>query len=187
MTSPRVVVGVDSSDAAQRALRWALEEAALRGATLEVLHAWREPMMLIPDAYPPELVETGRMDEAACRLMQRQLDAIPAAVPRPDDIELREVNHFAGQALTEASRAADLVVVGRQGESGYARELVAPKVLQLVHHAECPVAVIPTTWDGGGTGVVVGLDGSEPAATAFRWALDDAGRRESPLTTVLAW
>jgi len=186
-SSPRVVVGVDGSDASRRALQWAMQEAVHREATLEVLHAWREPMMLIPQAYPADLVEMGRMDEAARALMQRQLDAVPASVTRPATVELTEINGFAGHALINASRDADLVVVGRQGESGYARELVAPKVLQLVHHGVCPVAVIPTEWADGPTGVVVGVDGSEPAAAAFRWALDEASKRGTKLTAVLAW
>jgi nucleotide-binding universal stress UspA family protein len=164
-----------------------MQEAVRRDATLEVLHAWREPMMFIPEAYPDDLVEVGRMDEAARALMQRLIDAVPASVVRPSTIELNELNAFAGHALIDASRDADLVVVGRQGESGYAHELVAPKVLQLAHHATCPVAVIPTEWVEGSTGVIVGVDGSEPAATAFRWALDEADRRDAKLTAVLAW
>src|SRR4051794_8479601 len=126
-SSARVVVGIDASDTARRALQWAMQEAVHRDATLEVLHAWREPMMFIPDAYPADVVEMGRMDEAARTLMQHQIDAVPANVPRPETIELHEVNGFAGHALIDASRDADLVVVGRQGESGYAREVVAPR------------------------------------------------------------
>src|SRR4051794_30658931 len=84
-SSARVVVGVDTSDAARRALQWAMQEAVQRDATLEVVHAWREPMMLIPDAYPDDLVEMGRMDEAARALMQRQVDAVAANVARAFD------------------------------------------------------------------------------------------------------
>lgn len=186
-SSARVVVGIDASDAARHALQWAMQEAVHRDATLEVVHAWREPMMFVPDAYPADLVEMGRMDDAARTLMQHQIDAVPANISRPETLELHEVNGFAGHALIDASRDADLVVVGRQGESGYAREVVAPKVLQVVHHSACPVAVIPTEWVDGPTGVVVGVDGSEPGASAFRWALDEATRRDTKLTAVLAW
>ena len=51
----------------------------------------------------------------------------------------------------------------------------------------CPVAVVPGEWDGEGLGVVVGLDGSEPAREALRWAAREVTVRSTSLTAVLAW
>src|SRR3954469_9166851 len=76
--APRVVVGVDGSEAGRVALRWALAEAQLRNVPLEVLHAWHTPMLFVPKSYSPKLVEMGRMDEAALQFIDRELDAIGA-------------------------------------------------------------------------------------------------------------
>ena len=38
-----IVVGVDGSDGSLQALRWAIDEARLRGARLVAVHAWLAP------------------------------------------------------------------------------------------------------------------------------------------------
>ena len=183
----RIAVGIDGSKDARVALRWALTEAALRSVPLEVVHVWREPKAFVPDEYPAELVEMGEMDEAALRLIDRELEAVGAASMPPVVIERTEVQGFAAHALIEASERADLVVVGRRGEGGFPHELIGPKVIQIAHHAASPVAVVPDAWGGGGRGVVVGVDGSENATVAVRWASEEAVRRSTTLTAVLAW
>ena len=183
----RITVGVDGSKDGRVALTWALAEAAVRGVPLEVLHVWREPMAFVPGAYSAELVEMGQMDKAALELIDRELEAVGAATMPSVTIERSEVSGFAAHALVEASERSDLVVVGRRGEGGFPHELIGPKVIQIAHHAAAPVAVIPDTWVGGGTGVVVGVDGSENAALAVRWAAAESVRRSAPLIAVMAW
>jgi nucleotide-binding universal stress UspA family protein len=183
----RVVVGVDGSEASRVAIRWAMAEAALRGARLEALHAWRAPMLFVPLVYSPELVEMGRMDEAALDFVARELDAVGADADCGIMIEQTEVEAYPSHALIEASSRAQLVVVGRHGQGGFPHEVIGPKAVQVAHHAVCPVAVVPDEWTGDGRGVVVGVDGSAPAAAALRWSVEEAGRRQAPLTAVMAW
>lgn len=180
------MVGIDGSGGARTALRWALHEAELQAAVLQVLHAWREPRIFVPDEYPGQFVEMGRMDEAAQTLIDRELASV--GVDTFDvRVERGPVGGGTARALVEASRAAGLVVVGRRGAGGLVQELVGPKVVQVAHHAACSVAAIPGEWDGEGEGVVVGLDGSEHSKDALRWAAAEAARRETTLTAVLAW
>lgn len=183
----RIVVGVDGSESSRVALRWALAEAMVRGDVLEVLHAWHTPLVFVPDAYEPDLVEMGRMDEAALRFVERELDAIGADGDCPVVIEKSESQHFPARALVDASTRAELVVLGRHGVGGFPHELMTPKVVQVAHHAKCPVAVVPDAWSGDGEGIVVGVDGSDHSERALRWAADEAGRRSTPLTVVLSW
>jgi nucleotide-binding universal stress UspA family protein len=182
-----VVVGVDGSASSRCALRWALGEAQLRRLPLEVIHAWREPAVIVPEEYDSALVDRGHTDEAALKLIGRELDAVGADLPDTVEILRRQVHGFAAHALIEASPHAELVVVGRRGLGGFPRELIGPKAVQVAHHAASPVAVVPDEWTGEGRGVVVGVDGSDHAARALRWAREEARRRSAPLTAVLAW
>jgi len=183
----RVVVGVDGSDASRTALRWALAEARLRRARLEVLHAWRTPMLFVPDAYDAALVEMGAMEEAALRFIDRELDAIGVEHDGRVVIEPSTVEQSPAHALVDASKRAQLVVLGRHGSSGFRRDLISPKAVQVAHHASCSVAVVPDAWPGDGNGVVVGVDGSTHSTDALRWAAGEAKARQSSLNAVMAW
>jgi nucleotide-binding universal stress UspA family protein len=187
MTDHAIVVGIDGSEPGRRALRWALAEARLHGAALHVVHGWHTPQIFIPDAYRSEVVEGRGMREAALDLIDRELDAVGADADTGVVIERSAVHHYAARALIEASETAALVVVGRHGEAGFPAEAIAPKAVQVAHHAACPVAVVPDTWSGDGRGIVVGIDGSEQSLAALQWAADEAQKREASLTAVMAW
>ena len=182
-----IVIGVDGSESSRGALRWAIAEAALHGARLEALHAWRTPMIFVPLAYSPELVEMGRMDEAAVAFIDRELDAVGADADCGIVIDRTAVEGYAAHALIDASRHAQLVVVGRHGQGGFPHEVIGPKAVQVAHHAACPVTVVPDEWSGEGQGVVVGVDGSDPSGAALRWAVAEGERRNAPVTAVMAW
>jgi nucleotide-binding universal stress UspA family protein len=164
-----------------------LAEAQLLRVPLEVIHAWREPAIFIPDEYDPNLVEGGRTDDAALRLIDRELNAVGADLTDTVLIERTQVHGFAARALVDASEDAALVVVGRRGTGGFPHELIGPKAVQVAHHAASPVAVVPDHWSGDGRGIAVGVDGSDHAAKALRWAYGEARRRETELTAILAW
>lgn len=188
MTTQRtVVVGIDGSPPSRTALRWALAEAQLRCTPLEVMHVWRGPLALQRGNNEPELGEHGPADEAALRLIDRELDSVGADLPDTIEIKRAPVHGSAAHALVEASRHAELVVVGRRGIGGFPRELIGPKALQLAHHAMSPVAVVPEQWTGEGRGIVVGVDGSAHAARALTWAHREAQRRGARLSALLAW
>jgi nucleotide-binding universal stress UspA family protein len=136
---PTIVVGVDDSEAGRRALRWAIDEADLRGARVVALLAW-EPVLtgapLKGAFYRPEIG-----DELAHAVLD---DAIGAVAPdRADQIELRCVVDGAGHALAEATRDADLVVVGSHERNAIGRLVFGSVSTTIVHHARCPVAVVP--------------------------------------------
>lgn len=183
----RIIVGIDGSDTSRVALRWAWAEAQLRQSVLDVLHAWHTPLVFVPDTYDPGLVEMDRMKDAALRFIEHELEVAGVRNDGAVEIETSQANHFPARALVEASQRAALVVVGRHGLGGFPHELTTPKVVQVAHHAACPVAVVPDAWSGGGHGVVVGIDGSEHSATAARWAAEEARVRSVPLTAVMAW
>ena len=141
-----IVVGVDSSDGAKAALRFALEEATLRGARLRAVHAWRfaptgvpgmeagsQPMLGV------ELADLQRSVEAAFEATLREAIPDPGGV----DVERRLVEGTAAATLVEESRNADLLVVGSRGLGGFRGLLLGSIGQQVAHHAACPVVIVP--------------------------------------------
>ena len=143
-----IVVGVDGSPVSADALRWAAAEARLRGARLQVVHAWTFiPPTAIGDpgliAVPSgDLVGQLDAEEASAGA---GLDAVIAEAlgPTPDvPLESTLVEGDAGDVLVAASRDADLVVVGSHGRSGFRAALVGSVSRHVVDHAECAVVVV---------------------------------------------
>lgn len=144
-----IVVGVDHSDGAKDALRFALEEARLRRATLRAVHAWQLGYFgatgmegLLPPA-GPELREVREAAEAALDATLRE--AIPDA--GEVEIERRVVEGAPAAVLVEESRAADLLVVGSRGLGGFGRLLLGSVSQQCAQHAECPVVIVRSRED----------------------------------------
>ncbi|MFF4710471.1 universal stress protein [Streptomyces eurythermus] len=135
----RIVLGVGEKPADSAAVRFAAEEASLRGAVLEAVRAWRRPLHE-PRVHPLIVGQPAHLQEAeAAELAEEAL----ATVPEGLRVRCRTIEGFARDALPAVSRDADLLVVGarrRQGHFGLQLGRVAHKVL---HHAPCPVAVVP--------------------------------------------
>lgn len=145
----RVVVGVDDSSHAAAALRWALREAVLRKATLEVVHAWQPPMSALPFGATLAISTDDAEIDAAAR---SQIDTLVAEAvaglneSHPDVAEpevLRTVvPGAAAMTLIDIASDADLLVVGSHGRTGL-RQLVLGSVAHAcVQHAACPVTVV---------------------------------------------
>ena len=139
----RIVVGTDGSEGSDRALRWAVREAARRGAVLQVVHAWEhawDPTLGGTRAgYDPAEVaayERSRLDDAVER-------ALAATEHHPPRIERTVVDDRPVAALTRLAQGADLLVVGTRGRGGFAELLLGSVSQQVVHHAPCPVVVVP--------------------------------------------
>jgi nucleotide-binding universal stress UspA family protein len=138
-----ITVGVDGSHGAHRALEWAMKEAAVRNVRLTVLtvhevaaSAWTgNPIILEADA--PEL---QKVSDAAQEAATKAADELGES--RPASVTVRAVNGFPAQELIDASRDADLVVVGSRGAGGFARLLMGSVSSQVMHHAHCPVVVV---------------------------------------------
>ncbi len=141
---PGIVVGVDGSDHAQRALEWAVKEAGLRNTSLTVLavhqvagNHWTGR----PEIYPSDQPEADKMRQAAQDLVQKAIDA--AGGPAPASVTVRAISGIAAQELITASNDADLVVVSSRGGGGFARLMLGSTSQQVVNHAAAPVVVIP--------------------------------------------
>jgi nucleotide-binding universal stress UspA family protein len=135
---PRVVVGVDGSVTAQRALKWAVEEARVRHAVLEVVHAWNPPALAAPTVGLDETV----FDDAAQAIVAEALDQVDTS-GLPDPVRRVIKPGTGAQVLVEQAADADLVVVGSRGLGGFKGLLLGSVSQQVAHHAACPVVVLP--------------------------------------------
>ena len=136
--SPRIVVGVDGSSGADRALQFALEEAKRRGARLDVVLAWG---LLDQPGVPEKAVfDPGFEEDDARAIIAAALERVGAD---PDvETHLVPVLDLPARALLDQARGADLVVVGARGLGGFRGLLLGSVSQQVVNHAPCPVVIV---------------------------------------------
>ena len=141
---PGITVGIDGSAHSTRALDWALREAAARHAPVTVLTVHLVPASGWtgnPITLPPDAADVEKARQAAEELTLKAVSQLGDA--QPPAVTVRAISGFPAQELIEASRTADLIVVGSRGAGGFARLLVGSVGSQVVHHAHCPVVVVP--------------------------------------------
>lgn len=172
-----VVVGYDGSQQSGVAVRWAAAEARLRGVPLTVVHAWEAFTAVGPMAIPV----------ADLRAAAQEVVAEGAKLAREEAGEVHAVLGRGGSttALLEASRGADLVVVGSRGRGGFTGLVLGSTGLELAGHGPCPVVVVREPRAGGP--VVVGVDGSAASLEALGLAFAEAALRGAELVAVVAW
>ena len=157
-----IVVGVDDTPGSAAALAWAVEEARLHGARLQVLHAFGVPpddtrSLTAVAAYSLDSTTLERATAQAEEVRRREYDRarqlaeaevaaiIAAAAPAHADVEIETVvvaNVRPARVLVQASGDADLLVVGSRGRGSVAGLVLGSVSQQCLHHAACPVAVI---------------------------------------------
>lgn len=148
-----IVVGVDGSDESKRALRWAVEEAALRRADLKVVHAYeyKVPWSAFAGMDGMSVEQIRLRQEGLARgadEVREHAEAFAESVVSQVDHDGVKVQTLALQdrhpadALVEESEGADMLVVGSRGLGGFAGLVVGSVSQQCLHHAKCPVVVI---------------------------------------------
>jgi nucleotide-binding universal stress UspA family protein len=140
---PGIIVGVDGSGHSQRALEWAMNEAAIRHLPLTVLTV--HPAMVgyyggvVTTAQDPELTEEVRAAVTA------EVEKVLAGLngPHPEPVTVKAMHSFPVEELINASKEADLVVLGSRGMGGFTRLMLGSTADQVVRHAHCPVTIVP--------------------------------------------
>ncbi|MDZ5443734.1 universal stress protein [Micromonospora sp. 4G57] len=136
-----VVVGVDGSALSRAAVEFAVEEAALRGAGLHAVHAYPHPVSSGPGDMQPLVYEENQLRGEETRILAESLAGLAERYPEVP-VTRAVVHGRPVAALTEASRRAQLLVVGSQGRSELTGLLLGSVGHALLHHAACPVAVV---------------------------------------------
>jgi nucleotide-binding universal stress UspA family protein len=138
----RIVVGVDGSPLSKAALRWAVREAELTGASVEAVSAWHFPVAVggIPFG-PVGTMEVTDFGEIARELLTAAItETVDPASTVKVSSTVTEGN--AAQVLLEAAQGADLLVVGSRGHGGFAGALLGSVSQHCAHRAPCPLVIV---------------------------------------------
>jgi nucleotide-binding universal stress UspA family protein len=134
----KIVVGVDGSEHSMRALRWAADEAKLRGSTLRVVHSWTFPGVSVPLSAVDELPHID-VQAGAEQVLEEAIEAVAdPSVPTERCVR----NELPAQALIAESEGAELLVVGARGRGGFAGLLLGSVSQQCAAHAHCPMVIV---------------------------------------------
>jgi nucleotide-binding universal stress UspA family protein len=143
----RIVVGVDGSNGSRRALAWAVDEARRWGdTTVDVVHSWEPPVLMnSPVGEIPPMPIDSTYDDAAHLLIA---DALAAVDTAGVTVEQVVVEGPPGAALCKRSADAALLVVASSGHGKVMEALIGSVSQYCVHHAICPVVIIPARKKG---------------------------------------
>jgi nucleotide-binding universal stress UspA family protein len=163
-----VVVGVDGSGEAMRAVRWAADEALRRKAPLRIVHAGEPP-------------DDGRRREGSRLVAEAAASVSGVAVAA----EVSAQPPF--KALLAESETAGMLVLGPTGLGSVPGVLVGSLPAKLAAHAHCPVAVVRGTGDRPDGPVIAGIDGGPRSDAVIDAAFEEAANRGVPLVAAHAW
>jgi nucleotide-binding universal stress UspA family protein len=156
-----IVVGVDGSPGSDAALRWAMDEARLRGSKLRVVHAYDLPHVALSEAGigaagipAPAVVTRDDAERARSEAEEQARGVVESAVQRAGEgadrpeIEVAALVGPPAQTLIEAGRDAELLVLGSRGRGGFLGLLLGSVTQQCAHHPPCPVVILPPAEQG---------------------------------------
>lgn len=183
-----IVVGVDGSAGASRAIRWAATEAAATSSRLRLVNAWDVPDVFSP-GMPGPYIQADEIAQGAHRILERaEHEARRDLAGRPVPIDTLAVRARPADGLLGACDHADLLVVGTRGRGGFASLLLGSVAHTCAHRTPIPLVVVGHEVPGPGSGpIVVGADGSDGGRAAVGWAVAEASRLGCSLRVVHAW
>jgi nucleotide-binding universal stress UspA family protein len=136
----KIVVGVDGSQASQAALRWAIDEAVTRNATVRAVHVWDWPT-IGTTRLARLLTDPDELEAQARREMDLIVDAADTdRLGTPVERVLR-CGRPAEWLFNEA-KGADMLVVGERGLGGI---IIGSVGDQVAKHPRCPVVIVPAS------------------------------------------
>ena len=188
----RIVVGVDGSPASKVAVYWAACDAAMRNIPLTVVHVLAPPVVMW-EAAPMPIGFGEWQQEHGNRILADALKTVEETTEQtgPPRVDSELIGAAVIPTLVDLSKEATMIVVGCRGRGELTSRLLGSVASALVHHADCPVAVIhhedPLMPHPAQAPVLVGIDGSPASELATDIAFDEASRRGVDLMAMHAW
>lgn len=179
-----IVVGVDGSPPAGRAVEWAAEEAWRTGRPLHILTATEPWVYDMPFHTAPGLSES--LTEAGDRILAEAVDRALKARPGIE-VGTELVMETPARALRVAAGRAHEMVLGHRGLGGVAAMLLGSTGLKVAGHAPGPVIIVRGRTEETRDEVLVGVDHSGESALALRYAFETAALRDAWVRAVHVW
>ena len=140
----KIVVGVDGSDQAGRAVAWCARHAAALDAEVIVVHAIDLPMLVTPMTSLVPVAQFTEVDRDQIReMVTTEWRAPLEKAGVPFRVVLTESNAAVTIMATADKEDADLVVTGRRGRGGFAELVLGSTTYALTHHLQRPFLIIP--------------------------------------------
>jgi nucleotide-binding universal stress UspA family protein len=169
------LVGVDSSDGACRAAKWALANGEGRANEVRLVTAWNLATFSEMSPHDPIVIAEGY--DAVEKAAQAAVDDLSSMLSRSTQVPITTSVEQGGAAavLLDAAPGSSLLVVGSRGRGGFAALALGSTSTQCATHSPVPVAVIPATAPLERVRTInVAFDGSPNAVAALSWAVEFA-------------
>jgi nucleotide-binding universal stress UspA family protein len=136
-----ILLAADGSPASQSAVGFAFEEAAMREVALIALHVWSHPGSSGPGGMQPPVFDTelvqGEETEVLAEALAGRREQFPDVV-----VHRRVMHGHVRRTIIEATRHAQMAVVGARGSGGFTGLLLGSVSQAVLHHAACPTAIV---------------------------------------------
>jgi len=179
----RIVVGIDGSDAAINAAKWAVAEATSRDVPLRLIH-------VIPERRADAPADDESLDVQYGETSLRAASAALHAMDEPVKIETDLVHGSPASALIDESRDAAMVCLGSVGIGQIARKVIGSTADAVAQNARCPVAVIRTNREAGESpsgSIAVVVDAKPGNDAVLEQGFGEAVLRKAPILAMGAW
>jgi len=178
-----VVVGYSGSGAGDASFDWAREEAERRRVPLEMAVA-EGPLY----AAGPGFGTTAPWPQGFAEALREEAKAYVETRAPGLGVTVTTSVGTPASVLVDASRRAELVVVGRHEHSVAGEFLGGSTSAQVIAHAVSPVVVVDRPFSGSSAApVVVGVDGSPEGNAALEFAFHRAAALDAPIVAVHGW
>ncbi|MEV6361106.1 universal stress protein [Nocardia asteroides] len=183
-----IIVGIDGSDHALSAVRWAAEEATLHNAPLRLVHGIGTGWDLGPRVGEIRLHNQRYRDEGAAMLTEAERVARQVIGSGTTEISTELAWPTPVSVLVKRSHAARLLVLGTRRMHAFDRAVLGSVSAVLVRRAGCPVVVVPAArTPARSQPILVGVDGSPASVRAVDIAVEEAAARDVDVVALLAW
>ncbi|MFD6095809.1 universal stress protein [Nocardiopsis flavescens] len=185
--SPKIVLGVDGSGHADAALEWAAAEAERTGRPLDIVFALPMPLVVMSEG-PTRPSATEELIAHGEQVLGVAADRVRALAPSAR-VQVFLAMDDPAPAMLERAGHDDLLVVGSRGLGALRVAVMGSTSVRLAARAHCPVAVVPEGRPHAGPAgrIVVGVDGSDAAVPALRFALGRARESGAAVVAVHSW
>ncbi|NUR32080.1 MAG: universal stress protein [Catenulispora sp.] len=182
---PTVVVGYDRTPHSERALVQAAREAAWRGASLTVVHAYNWMPPTTPMTYTPASVEEAILHSAE-EIADHGAELARSRFPGMH-VQAKAISGSAAEALATTARGTELLVVGNRGRGGFTGLLLGSVSMRALTESCVPTMVVRGAHRDPHDAILVAVDVEEPADELLDFAFTEASRRGARLEAVTVW